>query len=323
MSDQPAPPGVSFVCPVYNKEAYLEAVCAAIAAQEGGFDREFIFVDDGSRDRSVDIVRDVTRNWPDTRIVVQENQGPSGSTNTGCFLARLSHIKLVGSDDLLAPFATDLLLKRIEEAGVGAIYSIQRYYQAPSEIVYDRAAAFAEPPRIVADRLYQAIRHNFSGTTGTLFRRDAFLEAGGCDPRVFAEDFSLCLRIARRRPIAMLEAVTCWGPGEDPNRIMTGRKNQLLHDYNAALHYFLRDNPDLPARYGRLAFRRSAGRAWKWASREEGRSWFSRFWWLNAWSYAPLLCDYAWATGETLKAFSMSRPVRQGYGLKPGAEGVG
>lgn len=323
MSEQAVRPGVSFVCPVYNKEAYLESVCAAIAAQEGGFDREFIFVDDGSRDRSVEVVRDVTRNWPDTRIVVQENQGPSGSTNTGCGMARLSHIKLVGSDDLLAPFATDLLLKRIEETGVGAIYSLQRYYRDASEIAYDREAAYAEKPRVVEDRLYQAMRHNFSGTTGTLFRRDAFLEAGGCDKRVFAEDFSLCLRIARRRPIAMLEALTCWGPGEDPTRIMTGSKNQLLHDYNAALHYFLRDNPDLPGRYRRMAFRRCAGRAWKWAFREEGRGWFSHFWWLNAWSYVPLFCDCTWATGETLKAFSLSRPIRPGYGLKGASEGVG
>ncbi|MCC7047626.1 MAG: glycosyltransferase family 2 protein [Alphaproteobacteria bacterium] len=309
-----APPGVSFVCPVYNKEQYLAAVCAAMRDQEGGFDREFIFVDDGSSDRSVELLRDLTRDWPDTRIVVQANQGPSGSTNTGCNLARLSHIKLVGSDDLLVPFATDLLLRRIEETGVGAIYSIQRYYGDPSEIAYDRASAYAEKPRVVADHLYQAMRHNFSGTTGTLFRRDAFIAAGGCDRRVFAEDFSLCLRICRQRPIAMLEAVTCWGPGEDPNRIMTGRKNQLLHDYNAALHYFLADNAALPARYGRLAFRRCAGRAWKWASREEGRGWFSRFWWLNAWSYAPLFCDFAWATGETLSAFALSRPIRPGYG---------
>jgi len=61
VNEQAVRPGVSFVCPVYNKEAYLEAVCAAMAAQEGGFDREFIFVDDGSRDRSVEVVRDVTR----------------------------------------------------------------------------------------------------------------------------------------------------------------------------------------------------------------------------------------------------------------------
>ena len=90
MPKSAAPPGVSFVCPVYNKEAYLEGVCAAIRAQEGEFDREFIFVDDGSGDRSVELVRNATRDWPDTRIVVQENQGPSGSTNTGCRLARFS-----------------------------------------------------------------------------------------------------------------------------------------------------------------------------------------------------------------------------------------
>lgn len=320
MSDH-AVPGVSFVCPVYNKERYLEAVCAAIKAQEGAFDREFIFVDDGSRDRSVEILRDVTRGWPDTRIVVQENQGPSGSTNAGCNLARLSHIKLVGSDDILAPFATDLLLRRLTETKVGAIYGLQYYYRSQEDIRFDRAAAESAPPRVVEDQLYEAMRQNFSGTTATLFRRDAFLQGGGCDRRVFAEDFSLCLRICKHWPIAMLEAVVAYGPGEDPNRIMTGSKNQLLHDYNAALYWFMRDNPDLPSRHQRMAFQRCAGRAWKWAFREERQRWFSRYWWLNAASYLPLGVDPVWGTGETLKAFSMSRPVRKGYGLRESTEG--
>jgi glycosyltransferase involved in cell wall biosynthesis len=316
VTDAAAPPGVSYVCPVFNKENYLEGVCAAMKAQEGGFDREFIFVDDGSRDRSVELVRDVTRDWPDTRIVVQENQGPSGSTNTGCNLARFSHIKLVGSDDILAPFATDLLLRRMTEAAVGAIYALQYYYQRPEDISFDRAAAEAAKPRVVEDRLYEAMRQNFSGTTATMFRRDAFLRGGGCDKRVFAEDFSLCLRICRNYPIAMLEAVLAYGPAEDPNRIMTGSKNQLLHDYNAALYWFMHDHPDLPARHKRMAFQRCAGRAWKWVFREEGQRWFSKFWWLNASSYLPFGVDPVAGTGKTLKAFSLSRPVRPGYGLR-------
>lgn len=289
---------------------------AALRVQEGDFDREFVFVDDGSTDRSVEALRDLTRDWPETRIVVQENQGPSSSTNAGCRLARLSWIKLVGSDDILAPFATELLLRRAEEAGVAAIYSHQRFYRRAEEIAFDRAAASSAAPRVLDDPLGFVIRHNLSGTSGTLFRKRAFDAAGGCDARVFAEDFSLALRLARRERVALLDAVTCFGPGDEPGRIMTGRKNQLLHDYNAALYWFLRDNPGLPARLKRLAFRRAAGRAWKWASREEGRGVASAYFWLNVWSYAPFECDFARAVGATLKAFALSRPVRAGHALE-------
>ena len=290
---------------------------AALGAQEGGFSREFIFVDDGSADRSVEILRDLTKGWPDTRIVVQENQGPSGSTNAGCRLARLPWIKLVGSDDVLAPFATDLLLRRARDAGAAAIYSHQRFYRRPEEIVFDPDGAARAVPSLLDDALDFVIGHNLSGTSGTLFAKEAFDAAGGCDDRVFAEDFSLCLRIAPRRDIAVLDAVTCYGPGDEPGRIMTGRKNQLLHDYNAALYWFLKDHGELPLPLQRRAFRRAAGRAWKWANREEGLNFASRFFWLNAWSYMPVGCDFARAVGRTMDAFALSRPVRPGYGLAP------
>ncbi len=286
-------------------------------AQEGGFDREFIFVDDGSADRSVEMLRDLTKDWPDTRIVTQENQGPSGSTNAGCRLARLPWIKLVGSDDILAPFASDLLLRRTREVGAAAIYSHQRFYRRPEDIVFDGNDAARAIPRLIDDGLEFAIRHNLSGTSGTLIAREAFMAVGGCDDRVFAEDFSLCLRIAYRRDIALLDAVTCYGPRDEPDRIMTGRKNQLLHDYNAALYWFLKDHPELPVPTQRLAFRRAAGRAWKWANREEGRGVASRYSLLNAWSYAPVGCDFTRAVGQTMDAFALSRPVRPGYGLAP------
>ncbi|MGQ0676531.1 MAG: glycosyltransferase family 2 protein, partial [Rhodospirillales bacterium] len=309
MPEASSPSGVSFVCTVYNKERYLESVLAALRAQEGGFEREFIFVDDGSSDRSVEILRDLTRGWPAARIAVQANQGPSGATNAGCRLARLGWIKPVGSDDILAPFATQLLLLRAREAGAAAIYSRQEFYRAPGDIAFDRDGALSASAKLLADPLDFAIRHNLSGTTGVLMEKRAFDRAGGCDPRVFAEDFSLCLRLASRERLATLDAVTCLGPAGEPGRIMTGSKHQLLHDYNAALHWFLADHPDLPARLKRLAFRRAAGRAWKWASREEGLGAGSRYFRLNLWSYAPVFCDFARAIGQTLPAFALSREV--------------
>ena len=49
-------PKVSFVATVYNKAPFLPHVAAALAAQEGAFDREFILVNDGSTDASRDLL---------------------------------------------------------------------------------------------------------------------------------------------------------------------------------------------------------------------------------------------------------------------------
>mgnify|MGYP000285991609 CR=1 FL=1 len=50
-------PSVSFVVTVYNKAAFLPQVLDAIAAQKGDFARQCVFVDDGSTDDSLAILR--------------------------------------------------------------------------------------------------------------------------------------------------------------------------------------------------------------------------------------------------------------------------
>ena len=60
-------PKVSVVIPVYRVEAYMER-CAVSLFSQTLEDMEFIFVDDGSPDRSMDILREVlqatTAAWP-------------------------------------------------------------------------------------------------------------------------------------------------------------------------------------------------------------------------------------------------------------------
>jgi hypothetical protein len=51
---------------------------------------------------------------------------------------------------------------------------------------------------------------------------------------------------------------------------MVGRQHQVLHDTTLAHYWLLRDHPELLPRYGRLTFRRAAGRAYKWARRRGG-----------------------------------------------------
>ena len=52
---------VSYVVTIYNKTAALPFLVAGLAAQEGDFEREFIFVDDGSTDGSVPLLRPTDR----------------------------------------------------------------------------------------------------------------------------------------------------------------------------------------------------------------------------------------------------------------------
>lgn len=308
---------ISFVCPLFNKEAYLPGVIEALARQAPDHARQFVFIDDGSSDRSLEVVRALTADWPDCVYHRQDNQGPSGATNAGFARADGDYIKLLGSDDILAPFATDLLLRVLDETGAVAVYSIQSYYRSPAEIAFADAAGRAGAS-LLDDPVRAAIRHTISGTSQTLFRGDAVRAAGGCDPRVFAEDFSLALRLALQGPIATLPVVTAFGPAGEGERIMVGRKHQVFHDYNLALFLFLKDHPALKARLGRLALARAAGRAEKWVSRERKGDSFLGYSLLRLAACLPGL-DHAGLIERTLPAFTGGAPARVRPIVRPGA----
>jgi dolichol-phosphate mannosyltransferase len=76
----PAPPRVSVMIPVYNEEESLETLHreldAALASIEGG--AEIVFVDDGSRDRSLAVLKEIASKDPRVRVV--ELDGNHGQT---------------------------------------------------------------------------------------------------------------------------------------------------------------------------------------------------------------------------------------------------
>jgi glycosyltransferase involved in cell wall biosynthesis len=302
---------ISFVCPLYNKARLLPGVIAALARQAPGHDKQYIFVDDGSVDGSLDLVKQLTRDWPNCHYRRQENAGPSAATNAGFALAGGDYIKLLGSDDILAPYATDALLLALAETGAVAVYSEQAYYQTPDDIVFDNGP-LAVRASLLPDPIAHAIKPGIMGTSMTLFRAAAVRAAGGCDERVFVEDYSLALRLTRLGGIAVLPLTTAYGPADDESRIMVSLHHQVLHDYTLSLALFLRQYPELQRRFGRLALRRTAGRAEKWIRREgNGEASPLPYTLLRLLSYLPLPgVDHVDRITATLAAFHVGPAPR-------------
>ena len=87
--------------PVYNRERYVGAAIESILAQTFG-DFEFIIVDDGSTDHSVDVIK----RYRDPRLHLAQlpkNQGISAARNVGNELAQGKFIAVMDSDDIALP----------------------------------------------------------------------------------------------------------------------------------------------------------------------------------------------------------------------------
>ena len=114
---------ISFVCPVYNKLKYLPKVLKSIFSQRGDFNKEYIFINDGSSDGSYDFIRNKTKKLKNIIILNQSNKGPASATQEGINISKGDYIKLVGGDDIMAPFCCEILLQTIKKTGSIAVFS--------------------------------------------------------------------------------------------------------------------------------------------------------------------------------------------------------
>jgi CDP-glycerol glycerophosphotransferase len=107
---------LSVVVPVYNVAPYLDECLASIAAQY--HDRlEVIMVDDGSTDDSGAIASAWAERDKRFVLVTQKNAGLGAARNTGTRHATGEYLMFVDSDDVLPPYATELLISSIETTG--------------------------------------------------------------------------------------------------------------------------------------------------------------------------------------------------------------
>lgn len=105
-------PLVSVVVPVYNVEKYL-AQCLDSLKKQTLREIEIICVNDGSTDRSLEILQQQTAADPRFAIISQENGGYGKAVNAGLRQAKGEYISIVESDDWVEP---DFLQTLYEEA---------------------------------------------------------------------------------------------------------------------------------------------------------------------------------------------------------------
>lgn len=105
---------VSIIIPVYNNEKHIEKTVRSIMNQTYG-NLEIIVIDDGSTDKSSDILQKLSAE--DSRIVVihQKNSGVSVARNVGIDRASGEYLTFVDGDDYIA---TDYVQKLHEFANV-------------------------------------------------------------------------------------------------------------------------------------------------------------------------------------------------------------
>lgn len=125
---------LSVVMPVYNEEATLEEIVSRVLEQP--FDIELVLVDDGSKDRSREIMGRLEKEHPQVRCIFHEvNKGKGGALSTG-FAAVTGDVVLVQDADLeYDPRDYATLLEPIESGRADVVYG-SRFRKTPTGKVH-------------------------------------------------------------------------------------------------------------------------------------------------------------------------------------------
>ena len=101
---------VSVIIPLYNLEKYIEKSIKSVLTQDFDGEFEVIVVDDGSKDKSIEVVQALSETDSRIKLIHQENSGVSSARNKGIDAANGKYIVFVDGDDILFPNALQTLV---------------------------------------------------------------------------------------------------------------------------------------------------------------------------------------------------------------------
>lgn len=105
---------VSVIIPVYNSERYLEK-CLETVVNQTLRDIEIICVDDGSADKSLEILSRYAESDDRIKILTQKNEYAGAARNNGMAQAQGKYFAFWDSDDYFALNALEILYKKCEQ----------------------------------------------------------------------------------------------------------------------------------------------------------------------------------------------------------------
>ena len=118
---------LSVLVPIYGVERYIAQFADSLLGQTLTKGVQFVFVNDGTKDRSVDILREIIEKryphlWPQILIIEKENEGLPKARETGLLHATGEYILFADSDDWFEPDALQTLVDTIGRTEADLIY---------------------------------------------------------------------------------------------------------------------------------------------------------------------------------------------------------
>ena len=198
------PPEVplSVVIPTYNRAQFLERALLSVL-QQSVLPGEIIVVDDGSQDRTAEVVEQI-RSIHSLKIIYfrQQNRGPGAARNTGVSLAHHEIIAFLDSDDHWMRRKVELQFEPFTKSPTQRIsHTREKWFRRGSHLNQKKI----HQPQ-AGDIFKSCLKLCCVGMSTVMMYRSLFHEYGPFDEQLpCCEDYDFWLRVARKESFLLIE----------------------------------------------------------------------------------------------------------------------
>jgi len=209
---------LSIIIPVYNAEKYLHQCLDSVLGQSLR-EIEVICVDDGSTDRSREILEEYAAEDSRVRVLCQQNRYAGAARNYGMTVARGEYLHFLDSDDYVLDYAYEAIYKRAAEHNLDCLKFRSVPFDAlKKETVYNPIYLFARADRNDYNRLLHA-------DTDDVLYRISVVPWNGIYRRAFLQEHNIQFNTL----FCINDRSFYWRVMTNAERIMLSRDRLVVH----------------------------------------------------------------------------------------------
>ena len=230
---------LSIIVPVFQVERYIRP-CVESIFRQGMHEDEFevILVNDGTRDRSFEVIADIVDNHRNITVVEQPNQGLSAARNTGLAKATGEYVLFLDSDDLLADNRLAAPLRDAAQTGVDLLIAgfVKMTDEEISQGMPPLQTAYESVVKQGPTAFLQDLNPQQCYVWRTLYRR-AFLRDNGISfiPGIYFEDVPFTTECYLKAKTCGVTDYTLYIYRQRPGSIVSAINKRKVMDFHHVL----------------------------------------------------------------------------------------
>lgn len=188
-------PGLSIIIPAHNEEGIIGTTVESVLKAHYPGEKEIIVINDGSTDKTKEIVERMAKQNSNVRIYNIKHGGKANALNFGIRNSKHEIIVTLDADSKLEKDSLIKIVKPFSDERVGGVSGIIRALHSKNPLTWfqDFEYILSSGWRFVCDKVNGT--YIFPGFAA--FRKKALLEVGGFNKDTLCEDFDIGVRLRK------------------------------------------------------------------------------------------------------------------------------